>query len=484
MALSERARPARIGRCIALRPAFARAPHAETPLKTHLDQSRPVLPGALWAALLSLVLLVGCLPPKRSNEPLPDVEEDATTAADGTAADGASGGDVDQDAADGAADADTVEVDAGPAPLPKGCTEDSDCAPLAFGPCQDATCVAKTGLCVVANKKNGTPCDDGDACFANENCTGGTCAGVKIDCDDGKLCTIDACLPDEGCVHTDAALLCDDGDPCTLEDRCKEGACVGVAKSCDAANTACATASCNPQTGACNLASKMTVTSCDDGDACTKDDTCSGLECKGIVDCDDGDPCTDDFCPPGGLVGCLHLPMQGATKQCKDDDPCVEPSCVDGICVKAIKDCDDDLPCTADACDGGTCSHTKLESGSCEDGNPCSTDDACIKGQCKSSSTLSCDDGNVCTDDACVDFEGCTHKANTKSCNDGSACTHSDLCKAGVCGGTPKNCDDGEPCTTDVCSPLTGSCTHDSVPDGTACAGGSCASGVCKKGDS
>ena len=39
---------------------------------------------------------------------------------------------------------------------------------------------------------------------------------------------------------------------------------------------------------------------CDDGSACTENDTCSAEACVGTdVNCDDGNGCTDDSCDPG-----------------------------------------------------------------------------------------------------------------------------------------------------------------------------------------
>ena len=50
---------------------------------------------------------------------------------------------------------------------------------------------------------------------------------------------------------------------------------------------------------------------------------------------------------------------------------------------------------------------------------------------------IDCNDGNVCTDDVCDFVSGfCTNPNNTASCNDGVSCTSSDVCAAGVCGGT------------------------------------------------
>src|SRR6185436_12843582 len=49
----------------------------------------------------------------------------------------------------------------------------------------------------------GTPCDDGDACTTNDECSGGACAGgPPLDCDDLNACTDDSCSSATGCVNT------------------------------------------------------------------------------------------------------------------------------------------------------------------------------------------------------------------------------------------------------------------------------------------
>ena len=51
--------------------------------------------------------------------------------------------------------------------------------------------------------------------------------------------------------------------------------------------------------------------SCDDGDACTSDDLCSGGACASgaALDCDDENPCTADSCDR--IAGCGHEVIAG-----------------------------------------------------------------------------------------------------------------------------------------------------------------------------
>jgi hypothetical protein len=94
-------------------------------------------------------------------------------------------------------------------------------------------------------------CDDGDLC-TDDACDNGACANVPRDCDDGDLCTVDSCDPQTGdCMHDE--LQCEDGlvcngvacvPPCAdesecddeidcTEDACVEGVCVNTPVDCD-----------------------------------------------------------------------------------------------------------------------------------------------------------------------------------------------------------------------------------------------------------
>ena len=63
----------------------------------------------------------------------------------------------------------------------------------------------------------------------------------------------------------------------------------------------------------------------------------------------------------------------------------------------------------------------------------------------------------LCTDDSCNTSTGCVHVANTGTCDDGNACTTNDTCAAGSCqGGGTISCNDGNVCTADSCDPSIG----------------------------
>ncbi len=62
--------------------------------------------------------------------------------------------------------------------------------------------VVPPGYALAACASDGD-CDDGNACTGVERCVGHACvAGTPLGCNDGDVCTADACDPAAGCVHT------------------------------------------------------------------------------------------------------------------------------------------------------------------------------------------------------------------------------------------------------------------------------------------
>ncbi|MBI4819516.1 MAG: hypothetical protein HY791_24805 [Deltaproteobacteria bacterium] len=128
--------------------------------------------------------------------------------------------------------------------------------------------------------------------------------------------------------------------------------------------------------------------SCDDGSACTYDDSCDDDECVGeAVDCDDDDPCTVDYCDPSS--GCGHSPAP----PCDDENPCTDDFCVpfEGC---ETRDRDDGRSCgprdgcrSLHVCYGGSCYFLEGSildgKASCEDGDACTLGDLCFDGECR-----------------------------------------------------------------------------------------------------
>ena len=253
------------------------------------------------------------------------------------------------------------------------------------------------------------PCDDGDACTAEDHCEDGVCrGGGELDCDDENPCTDERCDSSVGCVYEPTEAFCDDGDACTVDDLCRGGVCLpGAALECDDDNP-CTDDACDAVEGCLYSANSS---SCDDGEECTVDDVCAEGVCQGVArDCDDGDACTADSCEPG--IGCVSVAIG-----CDDGDACTTDSCEAALgCVHDRIACDDDDACTRDSCEPEAgCEHEELE----------------------------CDDDNPCTDDACDPAVGCRFTSNARACDDGDPCTEGDACLDGVCQPGADTCEEG-----------------------------------------
>jgi cysteine-rich repeat protein len=166
------------------------------------------------------------------------------------------------------------------------------------------------------------------------------------------------------------------------------------------------------QLGACQLTCPA---SCDDGNLCTSDSCGANGQCQhSLVSCEDGVVCTRDACDPA--VGCLRLPNDGLS--CDDGNDCTSADACAGTvcrgtaiadCCAGDADCDDRDPCTEDACFLGRCQNSLRN---------CAVENKCLAGFCNANAQgacetteVSCDDSNVCTDDACDPVFGCTHSA-------------------------------------------------------------------------
>lgn len=213
-------------------------------------------------------------------------------------------------------------------------------------------------------------CVDKDACTLNDYCEAGVCKpgpGV-LTCNDNNVCTTDSCNPASGCVYAPVGGGCTDGDSCTSNDYCEAGLCKPGTDICACTTNAecaklddgnwcnggyscvvsggkgrcqfdgkvvtcnmppvpaCQVNACRPADGICVVSSVNEGGSCDDGNACTLQDTCKAGQCAGRK-CED----LGQFCYGGKCVACL-------------------PKC-------------DGKQCGADGC-GGTC-------GTCSTGQYC-----------------------------------------------------------------------------------------------------------------
>src|SRR5204862_61128 len=149
-----------------------------------------------------------------------------------------------------------------------------------------------------------------------------------------------------------------------------------------------------------------TAASCDDGNACTYNDTCNGSgACVGTAITCTSDTCNARSC--NGTSSCTVTPNTGAP--CNDGNGCgYNDTCNgSGQGVGTAITCTSDT-CNARSCNGtSSCTVTPNTGASCNDGNACSYNDTCNgSGQCVGTAI-------TCTSDTC----------NPRSCNGTSSCT-------------------------------------------------------------
>lgn len=261
---------------------------------------------------------------------------------------------------------------------------------------------AASGDCA-AVPQTGIGCNDSNPCTQNDKCQAGVCVGTAKVCDDSNPCTNDSCNASGTCVFAPVtvATACDDGDACTTGDACSAGVCKGGNSICQCTSdtdcaddgnlcngvpkcktntdgskacvvdpatvVTCSTASdgpcedtkCAPTTGQCVKTPKPSTAVCDDGDACTTGDHCSGTG-----------SCT-----------------KGTPKTCNDSVACTTDSCAPatGNCVFSpdAKACDDGNPCTTDSCTATGCVNLPAaEFAECDDGDEATASDFCFQSQC------------------------------------------------------------------------------------------------------
>ena len=197
--------------------------------------------------------------------------------------------------------------------------------------CPAPDCVDASGACISegdSNPDNGCEvcadgefvgadgdCDDGNACTEQDQCVDGGCVGEPVVCDEPGTCQVGVCDPDEGCVYAfEEGLECEDGNACTENDTCQGLGCApGSIVVCDDGNV-CTLNVCDPVEG-CTAIPVEDGTPCDDGNQCALGDTCGEGVCQPgaeIVVCDDGDPCTEDKC----------IPEEGCTAAIKENNTC------------------------------------------------------------------------------------------------------------------------------------------------------------------
>jgi N-acetylneuraminic acid mutarotase len=349
------------------------------------------------------------------------------------------------------------------------------------------SCDPATGACSNPTRPDGTNCDDGNACTTVDQCTGGVCHGTSVVCAALDSChDPGTCDPSSGqCSNPPKAngTACDDGDACTGSDSCQAGACVGSNPVICAASDACHLPGvCDHVSGQCSNPSAADGTPCNDGNACTTIDRCTGGVCQGTspVVCSAIDQCHDSgTCNPGS--GQCSTPPKPNGTSCDDHDACTRSdSCQAGACVgsNSVVCAASDSCHLAGVCDKGTgqCSNPAAGDGTaCDDGNACTRSDACQAGVCHGGNPVACQAQDQChAAGACDPSTGaCSNpaKPDGTTCDDGDACTKVDRCEGGACHGTtPVSCAALDAChDVGTCNSSTGQCSNPSKANGTAC---------------
>lgn len=357
------------------------------------------------------------------------------------------------------------------------CTQDTDCMSDAYD------------FCNVGNLACGIPGGEpgiGCATFGStEECTdlGGFCQRTcqtdsEIVCESDGDCP-EIVLQDDMCVTESPVLIftnvpndtaCPQPDPNSID-------------------APCLAALCDPVLG-CLIVPTNEGGACDDGLACTANDTCqSGVCVPGPSPCDDGAVCTDDSCEE--ITKCFG----DNSITCSDNNDCLisaGTATCQGTCQFTGTSCISNSECPANTCGGGVCSNLPLQS--CTDDLDCpQPDGTCMNKHCSVSgafclsdaqcTSITCGNGFCLASDiqqSCMPGQSCTIFQNQGPCNvtgEAVECTNTP--------NVPTNCPALAPnqtgCGEYVCDPGgAGDCAFVPEPASTPCNTLECSTGqVC-----
>lgn len=224
----------------------------------------------------------------------------------------------------------------------------------------------------------------------------------------------------------------------------------------------------------------------DNGQPCTLDSECVSRFCVDAVCCNapcgGSDPKDCQACSI--KAGALQDGVCGPARQgesCDDGNGCTgQDACVGTICLGSVA-----APCLPiDQChDAGLCNPAtgqcstpaKFNGAPCNDGDACTKSDVCVFGACTGQSPVVCTASDQCHDPGVCDAQTglCSNpgKAEGAACDDGDPCTQSAVCQAGVCsGGDPVSCVAIDQChEPGTCDKITGACTTPPRANGSGC---------------
>jgi hypothetical protein len=137
------------------------------------------------------------------------------------------------------------------------------------GTCEAASTCDGVGGCTPTYATTTVACDDGNICSSGDHCDGaGHCGGTPYTCAPTQCQVSSACQGDGSCLVANKpnGTTCNDGDACTQVDTCQEGVCVGYAPvTCPAPGACQLPGTCNPASGACVYPARPDGSSCTGG---------------------------------------------------------------------------------------------------------------------------------------------------------------------------------------------------------------------------
>src|SRR5439155_332478 len=143
--------------------------------------------------------------------------------------------------------------------------------------------------CSNPNKADGGTCNDNNACTSGETCQSGSCGRPTstVTCTALDQCHVaGTCDTTTGvCSNPNKAngTTCNDNNACTSGETCQSGTCGSPTSTvtCTALDQCHVAGTCTTLTRACSNPNKANGTMCDDGNACTRTDTCQSASCVG-----------------------------------------------------------------------------------------------------------------------------------------------------------------------------------------------------------